>query len=129
MSDQVGSQASIALSLAVDQAVGLYEGPWHVIRYQSPALVEDVGGDFRGCPAHEVLVDPALRIVLEAMGRVFDKQAPARLRVPGRGEIRVLPRIRSGVLLGVATSWPRRTPADTPTAASGARGKPALTKP
>jgi hypothetical protein len=129
MSGQVGSRTSIALSLAVDQAVGLFEGPWHVIRYQSPALVEDVGGDFRGCPAHEVLVDPALRVVLEAMGRVFDAQAPARVRVPGRGEIRVLPRIRSGVLLGVATAWPRRTPADAATAASGVRRKPALTKP
>jgi hypothetical protein len=109
MSGRFRDQAPIALSLAVDQAVGLFEGPWHVIRYQSPALVDDVGGDFRGCPAHEVLIDPALRVVLDAMGRVFDTQAAARVRVPGRGEVRVLPRIRSGVLFGVATSWPRRT--------------------
>ncbi len=121
MNSEVGRRASIALSLAVDQAVGLYEGPWHVIRYQSPALVEDAGGEFHGCPAHEVLVDPALRVVLEAMGRVFDTQAPARVRVPGRGEIRVLPRIRSGVLLGVATSWPRRSPVGMAAAAERAR--------
>jgi hypothetical protein len=113
--------AAVGLSLAMDQAVGLYEGPWHVIRYQSPALVEDVGGDFRGCPAHEVLVEPALRVVLEAMGRVFDTQTALRVRVAGGGEVRVLPRIRSGVLLGVATSWPRRTLAVTATAAGAVR--------
>jgi len=121
MSDRFANRASIRLSLAVDQAVGLYEGAWHVIRYQSPALVEDVGGGFRGCPAHEVLVDSALRVVLDAMGRVFDTQTAARVRVPGRGEVRVLPRIRSGVLLGVATSWPRRIPAETATATTAMR--------
>jgi hypothetical protein len=115
MNDRFGNRASIRLSLTVEEAVGLYEGPWHVIRYQSPALVDDVGGDFRGCPAHEVLVDSALRVVLDAMGRVFDTQTAARVRVPGRGEVRVLPRIRSGVLLGVATAWPRRFPAGTAT--------------
>jgi hypothetical protein len=113
--------AAVGLSLAVDQAVGLYEGPWHVIRYQSPALVEDVGGHFRGCPAHEVLVEPALRVVLQAMGRVFDTQTALRVRVPGGGEVRVLPRIQSGVLLGVATSWPRRTLAAGATAPGAVR--------
>jgi hypothetical protein len=92
-----------------------------VIRYQSPALVDDVGGDFRGCPAHEVLVEPTLRVVLEAMGRVFDTQTALRVRMPGGGEVRVLPRIRSGVLLGVATSWPRRTLAAATTAAGAVR--------
>ncbi len=111
MSGHPANRTSIRISLAVDEAVGLYDGPWHVIRYQSPALVKDVGGDFRGCPAHEVLVEPALRAVLQAMGRVFDTQTAARVRIQGRGEVRVFPRIRSGVLLGVATAWPRRAPA------------------
>ena len=112
MSGLLGDLASIGPSLAMGRAVGLYDGPWHVIRYQSPALVEDVGGDFRGCPAQEVLVEPALRVVLVAMGRAFDTQTTVRVRVAGRGEIRVLPRIRSGVLLGVATSWARRAPVE-----------------
>lgn len=90
------------------QSVGLYDGPWHRIRYQSPALSAEIGGDFRGCPAAEVLIDPSLGPLLQVMGYVYDTQTPARLRLADGAMVRVKPRMADGRLLGVATRWRAR---------------------
>ena len=94
------------------QSVGIYDGPWHRIRYQSPALSAEIGGDFRGCPAAEVFIDPSLGPLLQVMGHVYDTQTPARLRLSDGGMVRVMPRMADGRLLGVATRWRARDLAD-----------------
>ena len=93
-------------------SVGIYDGPWHRIRYQSPALSAEIGGDFRGCPAAEVLIDPSLGPLLKVMGHVYDTQTPARLRLADGATVRVLPRMADRRLLGVATRWRARDHAE-----------------
>jgi len=94
-----------AVAVGEAEALGLFDGPWHRIAYMSPSLSLEVGGDFRGCPAAEVLVDAALGPLLRAMGQVYDTQAAVQIRLGDGDVIRVSPRIADGRLLGVETRW------------------------
>lgn len=94
-----------AVAVGEAEAVGLFDGPWHRIAYMSPSLSLEVGGDFRGCPAAEVLVDPALAPLLRAMGHVYDTQVAVQVRLGDGDVVRVFPRAADGRLLGVETRW------------------------
>jgi hypothetical protein len=79
--------------------VGLFDGPAHVIVYADDELVTDLGGNWEGVPAREVMTDRSLRHVLDAMDETYAGTARFVL-VSGRGIVWVVPRAD-----GVATHW------------------------
>lgn len=88
-------------------AIGLFRGNRHVIEYMSDDFIEWTGEDYTGLPVYEALPDAAYAPMRCAMDDVLATGEPRNVK-GAWGELWILPRVRDGRLVGVASHYPVR---------------------
>lgn len=88
-------------------AIGLFRGNRHVIEYMSDDFIEWAGEDFTGQPVYEAFPDAAYLPMRLAMDDVLATAKPQYVK-GAWGVLWILPRVRDGCLIGVASHYPVR---------------------